>query len=343
MTTRPWDDHADPRRLRAWYRVCSSRELSPGQVFTWSLQEKSFVLYRGRTDRRVRGLAAHCSHMGVHLGHGTVVGDRIQCPLHHWKWGDGGSCLLPDAGRPPNGIRHAFYPVQEQYGEIFLFNGGEALYPLPEFDVAPQSLAFRCGRAVRLRCPWLAVAANGFDIQHLRNVHGRALQREPVLELPDRHRARLRYVSSVTGHSVADRAIRWLSGDSISVTVTCYGGTIISVESDLGSVRSVLMLCLRDLGGSVEVVPVFGGIGRSRWSSSLRALVAQWLYGSFIRKDVGFMDDMHFRHPRAGPDDPVLHRFLKYAVELPAEEHQLGSDSPRPVRLTALETTEAAR
>jgi phenylpropionate dioxygenase-like ring-hydroxylating dioxygenase large terminal subunit len=276
--------------------------------------------------------------MGVHLGHGAVVGDRLQCPLHRWEWGDGGRGRLPDTERPLDDIRHACYPVEERFGQVFLFNGDDVSHPLPRFEADPWvALAFHCGRPVTLRCPWLAVAANGFDMHHLRNVHGRALRREPVVERPDRHRVRLRYVSRVTGRTAADRAIKWLSGDSISVTVTCHGGTIISVESDLGSVRSVLLLCLRDLGPSVEVVPIFGGRGRGRWSSSLKALLARWLYGSFIRKDVAFMDDMRFRYPAGGPEDPVLHRFLEYAAELPTEESQGGAGSAPPAALTAPE------
>ena len=252
---------------------------------------------------------------------------------------------MPGTKRPLDDVRHAFYPVQERYGQIFLFNGDEPLYSLPEFEVVPTlALAFRSGRPVRLRCPWLAVAANGFDMHHLRNVHGRALRMEPVMESPDRHRVRLRYVSRVTGRSTADRAIKWLSRDSISVTATCHGGTIITVESDLGSVRSFLMLCLRDLGGSVEVVPVFGVTGRNRLASSLKALAAQWLYSSFIRKDVGFMDDMHFRYPGAGPHDPVLHRFLAYAADLPADENPHGTELSRPAHLPALDSRwEASR
>jgi len=300
-----------PDRLQAWYRVCGSRDLPPGRVLRWDLPGRSFVLYRGQENGAVHALAAHCAHMGTHLAHGTVQGDCLRCPLHHFKWLGDGSC---GAGL---GLRQRVFPVAERYGSVFLFNGPVPRYPPPELAVPEDAITLLAGAPVRLRCSWAAVASNGFDMQHLQSVHGRALRMEPALERLDPYRLRMRSVLRVTGWSLPDRVIRWVSRDHVRLAVTCFGGTVIAVESDLGRTRSALLLCLRPVPEGVEIVPVFGA-HRGPFAG-LRARLARRLYSGFIRKDVAFMDDMRF-HPRTGgPPDTVLDEFLEFLRQLPED------------------------
>ena len=311
-----------PDRLQSWYRVCGSRDLPAGKVLRWDLPGRSFAVYRGRDDGQVHTLAAHCAHMGTHLAHGEVVGDDLRCPLHHWDWGGDGACRrIPGIEGAPRSLRQRVYPVAERYGSVFLFNGPVPRYPAPEWSTAgEEGIRTLAGSPVRLRCPWMAIAANGFDVQHLQTVHGRALRTEPVLERLDPYRLRMRYVSRVTGRTLEDRAIQWLSGDHIKITVTCFGGTVITVESDLGRTRSALMLCLRPVEDGVEIVPVFAAHqGRFDWIDAARVHLARWLYSGFIKKDVAFMDDMRFHPSAGGPFDRVLNEFLEYLCQLPED------------------------
>ncbi len=327
-----------PDRLQSWYRVCGSRDLPPGKVLRWNLPGRSFAVYRGREDGQAHALAAHCSHMGTHLAHGEVVGDALRCPLHHWDWAGDGAChRIPGADAAPRSLRQRVYPVAERYGSVFLFNGPMPRYPAPDWSTAGEdAIHTLAGSPVRLRCPWPAIAANGFDIQHLRTVHGRALRTEPVLERLDPYRLRMCYVSRVTGRTVEDRAIQWLSGDRIQITVTCFGGTVITVESDLGRTRSALMLCLRPVEEGVEIVPVFGAHrGRFGWAASVRARLARRLYSGFIEKDVAFMDDMRFHPSAGGPFDEILNEFLGYLCQLPEDIPEDMDDVPASPSLRA--------
>ncbi|HKV10509.1 MAG TPA: Rieske 2Fe-2S domain-containing protein [Thermoanaerobaculia bacterium] len=304
-----------PDRLQSWYRVCGSRDLPPGGVLRWDLPGRSFVLFRGREDGQAHALAAHCAHMGTHLSHGAVVGDSLRCPLHHWAWDGNGAC------RTAPGLRQRVFPVAERYGSVFLFNGPVPRYPAPELSsAAEEKIRMLAGAPVRLRCPWPAVASNGFDTQHLESVHGRALREGPVLERLDPYRLRMHSVLSVTGQALEDRAIRWISGDRVRLTVTCFGGTVIAVESDLGRTRSALFLCLRPVSEGVEIVPVFGihRSGLAAWDA-LRVHLARRLYTGFIRKDVAFMDDMRFHPSAGGPFDSVLSEFLDFLRQLPED------------------------
>lgn len=320
------DDSLDlwrlPERLQAWYRVCGSRELARGQVLRWDLPGRSFAVWRGRESGRVHAVAAHCAHMGTHLAFGDVQGDALRCPLHHWEWGGDGSCGIP-------GVRQRAFPVAEVQGSVFLFNGPVPRYPPPRIgDEEGPGLVTLAGRAVRLRCHWIAVACNGFDMQHMQTVHGRALRSEPGLQRLDPWRLRMRLESRVTGQGLEDRAVQWLSRDHVRLTVTCSGGTVVAVESDLGRVRSALLLCFRPVSEGVEVTPVFG-VPRGPLAG-LRVRAARALFSGFIRKDVAFMDDMQFHPSTAGPSDPVLYAFLQYLRELPVDEDAPGERADNP-------------
>ena len=133
-----------------------------------------------------------------------------------------------------------------------------------------------------------------------------------------------------TGRSLEDRAIRWLSNDDVRLAVTCFGGTIVAVESELGRTRSVLLLCLRPVPEGVEIVPVFG-VHRSGFKvwDSLRVHLARRLFTAFIRKDVAFMDDMRFHPSAGGPRDPVLGEFLEYLRQLPADADESSLPEPK--------------
>jgi hypothetical protein len=252
--------------------------------------------------------------MGTHLAFGEVVGDALRCPLHHWAWGGDGSCrAIP--GASPAGLRQRAFPVAEVQGSVFLFNGPVPRYPPPELDGAPFTLA---GAPVVLRCSWAAVACNGFDMQHMQTVHGRALRNPPALQRLDAWRLRMQLASRVTGRGLEDRVVQWLSRDHVRLTVTCSGGTVVAVESDLGRVRSGLLLCLRPVAEGVEVTPVFAV--PSGPLAGLRGWAARALFSGFIRKDVAFMDDMRFHPAIAGPADPILKAFLDFLRELPLDE-----------------------
>ncbi len=310
-----------PSRPDAWYLLAPSSALPPGRVLTRPVGRDEVVLFRAESGA-VGALAPHCWHMGAHLGNGCVAGERLQCALHHWEWDrDGRLGRVPGVDDTPSSPRQPGYPVEERLGGIWVWMGGGTPTPLPGFDTfAEGELLTAHGRAVRLRCAWYAPAANGFDEQHLSTVHGRALRERPQVEVPEPHRLRMRYLSRVTGRGLADRIMQRLSGDHIRVTINCWGGTTVTVESDLGRTRSALLLAFVPVGGEVEVTPVFttrrGGLpGMAR----LRLAVARFLFTRFIEKDVQVMQGMRFRPRPPLRGNEALETFLRWASALPGE------------------------
>jgi nitrite reductase/ring-hydroxylating ferredoxin subunit len=305
------------RPPRSWYLVCRAGELRRGGILSRDVLGRSVVIYRGQSGQ-VYALAAHCAHMGAHLGLGEVTGDRIRCPLHRWEYDGEGICRhAPLRTAIPEGARQAAFPTAERYGAVFLFNGRAPTFPPPSFAGREADWTTRVGSPVRLRCAWPAIGANVFDMEHLEAAHERVLCEPPVVTRPDRYRLQLRYATQITGRTLTDRVTRGLSGNRIRASITCWGGTVVTAENDIGRARSALLLGVLPTTGGVEVTPLFGvpstGFGPK---DRLRVGLARWLISGFLRRDVCIMDGMRLHHSWPRPGDGPLSQFLAFLEDL---------------------------
>jgi 3-ketosteroid 9alpha-monooxygenase subunit A len=106
-----------------WFAVARSSELAKREVLPIVLGGEEFALWRGE-DGAVRGIDAVCRHLGAHLGHGgTVAGNDLRCPFHHWTWqGDGGVAAIPYQEKVPRTLSKPCdraLPIHEDMGIIF--------------------------------------------------------------------------------------------------------------------------------------------------------------------------------------------------------------------------------
>jgi len=309
--------HVEPARLRSWYAVCPSKALRPGQVMGWSLAGRELVLFRTQGGQ-VQALAAHCPHMGAHLARGTVIGEHLRCPLHHLSFDGGGVCRAAP-GRPGLAAlpTQRAFPVVERHGLVLVFNGPVVLFPPPQ--VGAPELRWRAGSPVSVGCDWLPLVANAFDMEHQGTVHHRALREPPSVERPDPFTLRLRFTSRVTGRALNDRMMKALSRDHIRVTLTLHGGTLLSVESDLGRTRSALLAGFRPDASGMSVLMSFAAPpGLVPGLTGLRLAVSRWLFTSFLRRDLSVLQGMRF-HPDGAREDPVLASLLDFAAQLPED------------------------
>jgi phenylpropionate dioxygenase-like ring-hydroxylating dioxygenase large terminal subunit len=312
-----------PSFPQSWYLVCRAADVPPGRVLSRELFGKPIVIFRGqdRNKAAIYALSAHCAHMGTHLGKGIVVEDRLRCPLHHWEYnGKGTCCHIPGVDTIPKQACQVAYPVVEHYGGVFIFNGPIPLFPPPSFStVSKNELRLGHGQPVHLRCPWFALAANGFDMQHLQTVHARALREPPSIKTQDQYRLQLCYVSRVTGDAISDRIMRWLSRDRIKVTITCWGGSVITVESDLDRTRSMLLLSLLPVESGTEVIPIFG-VRRTGITAmdNFRVAVARWLFSKFLQRDMAILEGMNF-FPNLTAEDKMIRVYLEFLSNLPSK------------------------
>lgn len=162
------------RFAEGWYWALDSGDLARGGVAKLNLLGRELALYRG-SDGRVAALDAYCPHMGAHLGEGTVVGTRLRCLFHGWKYEQSGRCSeAPGApgGCPPAAAKTASWPVTEAYGLIWVWAGPEARRPAPFVpELEGLESAWAHGAAFVKACHPNVVMVNAIDAHHFNTVH----------------------------------------------------------------------------------------------------------------------------------------------------------------------------
>lgn len=295
-----------------WYAVGRSADLRRGGVTAGEIAGRPYVLYRSATGA-LAALDAHCPHMGTHLGHGQVVGERLRCPLHHWTVDPSGRCRGRGAREDH---RSRPWPVAESQGLVFLHPDpscdGDAPPPPPAPE-APERYTWITGRPVTLTTDWRAMVVHGFDLHHLRAVHHRVVV--DIEELGERDGAlRLRYVSRVDrGGGLSDWAMKRISGNRIRVRQSCHG-SIVVVESRVGDRRTAAVLGLTRDGDRVRAFSAFGA-ERGGLLAPLRRLATRWLFSSFLRRDFAVIEGI--RLSVDGVDDPGVRAVAAYLRSLP--------------------------
>ena len=310
---------------QSWYLVCRSRDLQPGRIVSREIYGHDVVVFRGASGA-IAAMDARCAHMGAHLGRGEVIGDRVRCALHHWTCDAAGAC------RPPHGSMqraHSVYPVIERHGGVFMFAGTEPRFDLPSLSMpGERPLRIIPGRARAIRTGWESIATNAFDVGHMQVVHARAMREEPQLTLLGSDGLQMRYVSRVTGSAFPDRIMRWLSNDAIRATISCWGGTVVVVRSQVGFLDTRLMLCVTPTRSGVEVTPFFG-VSRAavRGVDALTVRLARWLFTAFLSRDLVPLAGMRLRVDGALASPGALGWATRWLLTLPPAPFATADDS----------------
>lgn len=286
--------------LASWYFVAASSELPEGAVSQAFVGTHEVVIYRA--EGRVHALDPYCAHMGAKLCHGGVKDGLLGCPLHGWMYRGDGSV----AGGTQK-VRS--WPVVERMGGILVFNGS-----LPAYEPPPENEEFRWGAtpSTLMDAPWFALTANAFDTHHYEAVHRRKLKEPAHIQQHDQFTFSCSYLSEVTGGAVSDRLMDWLSPGGIRVTMTCYGGVLFTVRSEVGRRRASLMVGMQPVGDQTRLRLQVGSKG-----GRLQAALARYLYTSFLRSDLKPMTGVRLQPFTGLPVDATIESFARYLEELP--------------------------
>ena len=167
---------------QSWFPIALSEEVPVGGIIGRDFLDGRVVIYRG-ADGVARIQSAYCPHIGADLSVGTVVENRVQCAFHKWEYDVNGMCVKTGTGAPPPAKACLYtFPVTERFGVIYVFNGHEPLWQLPDFEYADDQLVSRPFTSELYTCdPWI-FASNTPDTQHIAVVHGIRFKAEDPAE-----------------------------------------------------------------------------------------------------------------------------------------------------------------
>jgi nitrite reductase/ring-hydroxylating ferredoxin subunit len=292
------------------------------------------VAYRTASGR-VAVMDAHCAHLGADLGRGTIVGETIQCPFHHWRYGPDGVCAaLPNRAPVPPFARLQTYPVEERHGLIFFFNGREPLFPLPFFlDANPDD--YVAGEVFRYvaDCTWFMNSAHAFDRQHFAAVHDRELLAPPVIDCPAPFARRNSYPAKVVGHTIFDRILRVTAGRTVKISLTIWGGTFAVITAEFEHLRSGFLMAMEPLeDGSTRchgIVQAHRSGGPLRAFDPLRLRLRRLFTFGYLKEEARQLRATRYNPRSLGPDDQDMIDFFHWVASLPQEPP--ATPAPRPI------------
>lgn len=319
----------------SWYLLCAASELKKPAIKKTLLGRK-LVIFRGASGEVV-AMDGRCSHLGADLSHGQIVGDTISCPFHGWRYDGSGHCVhIPGGTAIPSFARQAVFPIEERHGLLFIFNGTEALFPLPFFfqDEPADFVAAQATEFVA-ETSWYMVAAHGYDLQHFATVHGRRLVTPLAVDCPSTFARRSRYRAEIAGASAYDSILRHVLNRQVSISITTWGGTLVLISGDFGAMRSQFLISIMPVEEqrSICSVVVFSRRGANRLARWLYQPISLALRKSFTR---GYLVDEAAKlgQPRYLPQhliaaDRELIDYFCWVARLPQSRSALASLAQR--------------
>lgn len=309
----------------AWYYFGPLSQLAQGPVRLELPNGQAFVGFQTRTGA-VAVLSARCCHMNTDLARGCVVGERLACPLHGWEFGVDGRCeRIPVQAEVPAFARQTAYPAAIHRGHVFFHSQPEARYPLPFFEnTAPEALHPARPFTLEADVPWYFVGANGFDVQHFLGAHDRVLLAPPQIDAPSPFSLRITVRFAVAGRSFADALTRRFAGPEVTMTITSWAGTILTVTAKFRRTTSYGLMTVHPLAGHRTRARVIVWVRRSRSSAGrtlldpVNAAVRRAFIRRFLTSDIERMSEVRHHPNRLLPIDAPFARYLDWLRDLHA-------------------------
>jgi nitrite reductase/ring-hydroxylating ferredoxin subunit len=305
----------------SWYLFCGSSQLK-SKPFSQRILGRQLVAYRAASGQ-VTVMDARCAHLGADLGCGTVVGETLQCPFHHWRYGTNGVCSsIPHAAEIPSFARLETYPVAERHGSVFFFNGPQPLFPLP-FILGADPADFVAGKTFRYvaDCNWYMNSAHAFDTQHFAAVHDRRLLAPPSIDCPAPYARRNSYHAEVIGKSTFDRILRVVAGRTVNITLTIWGGNMAVITAGFARVRSGFLMDMQPLENGQTLCQ---GIIYARRANNLLGAFAPLNLAIRRLFTFGYLADeacrlrgTRYNPASLGPNDQDMIEYFQWAASLP--------------------------
>ncbi len=162
---------AENKYFKGWMFIGFSDKFPKGQIKARTYMNEDCLVFRSESGQ-LNMIEPYCSHFGVNMATGKVMGDDIQCPMHGRMFHGDGACR----SKKFDSIRG--YPVSESHGLAFAWFDDPALesstnpeWPAPQFlnDELPRVL-WRHHHVLELHHP-VVPQNNAVDPRHFEFTH----------------------------------------------------------------------------------------------------------------------------------------------------------------------------
>ena len=300
-----------------WYPGCLSNDLRAGEAKGMDCLDGRVVVFRGENGA-VTVMSAYCRHFGADLGvGGKVMGNELQCPYHHWRYGQDGACKhIPIGGAIPKNARQFVFPTMEKWGLVFAFNGLEPTYQLPEFPIPADKLAIRSFGKIKCKLDIALQATNNVDFQHLIILHGLDIEKYPEIRFHD--------------HGLEQKGMVWrdnLRGEGArsTVDVSLTGTNFLMFGGDLAGMNAYMGIAgtpiIREGVSDVYTiiaVPKLGEDPASRQATeTVLGAIERWAHALMIDDDLPITNNVSFRMDNLLNHDRYVMQMVRYLQAYP--------------------------
>lgn len=327
-----------------WFVVGLSHELAPGEVKPLRYFDRDLVLFR--TERgEARLWDAHCPHLGAHLGYGgTVLGETLRCPFHHFRFDGTGRCVeVPGCDRIPATAQASPWSVHEANGAIMAWFHPDGRAPTYDVRVLDDD-GWTRNECVRwsLRSHPQEIGENTVDTAHMMPVHETGMSRVrygPDLEGP---------LMKIGLYFLAPGSIIGMDGENdVELDVVMFGVGLIQVHANVtnAGVQARYRICSTPVDR--ERIHIYGianmkETGDPEFTEEVAGLFFEALTRDFV-KDFDIWENKVYR-PRpalSGADGPIG-AYRRWSKQFYPEHDRAQQPSGSRARVTPSDGREAA-
>jgi aminopyrrolnitrin oxygenase len=306
---------------KSWYPLCRSSDVKRGKVIRQIAFGVPLAIFRTESGC-VSAMTATCIHMGADLSRGRVVGERLQCPLHHWEYNASGMCEhIPAESAVPARARQTSLVCEERYGIIFAFLGGEPTFPIPGFpaEAAPRSSRVHM---MEFDTPYQVLASNSYDAQHFSSVHHRTLLEAPRMFAHAPHHYGVSFRARVDGTNYNDRLLRAIGVKEVELEANCYGGNTVVAYS--GRTANYIMFATLPITETRSRIFVLNAVTTERarklpsFILPLMLELTHQLTLAFLHADIAVVNELQYKFGILLPEsDAGFLGWMRYWNSLP--------------------------
>ena len=316
-----------------WYIWGEAKRLARNSVQTRNIGAQKICVFRDDAGD-VHAMDGFCPHMGVDLGIGKVVNNRVRCFFHHWEFDANGQCQhIPIQQDIPKKACLRTYACQEKYGYIWVPPDKNTTTEVLEIPgLAGQPVTVKPGKAYTRRCHHHITMINGIDPQHLRTVHDIHIDMDVAIEQAEPRLVEIVLTGQIPDVTWKERLARKILGPQYRYAMKyadgCLAGlTLLKDVQFFGRKNGLPELYMffayqTEAPGKTRVQPIFvtrRREGLSGWViSQLCLLFTRIGFQSLQGEDGQVYENIRFSTQNLLAVDAPVARYIRYINQLKA-------------------------